>query len=185
MNNNRRNACRVRRWGTGFGLASAGVVAAAMMGVATAHADDADELVSQAVSDLAHANQVLDQVPVTSLDPLQAAIFDEQETIQTGPAADLLNTAQTFQDGLPAADQTSPLLLDVDHQLVQAYSGLLDADQGFLTADQAGDLSGPGASVFLPDLSLIDANLVTLGADFNVSATDFFASFDPGILTAF
>ena len=185
MNNNRRTACRVRRWGTGFGLAGAAVAAAAMLGVAAAHADDADELVSQAVSDLTQANQVLDQVPVTSLDPLQAAIFDQQENIQTGPAADLLSTAQTFQDGLPTADQTSPLLLDVDHQLVQAYSGLLVADQGFDTAAQAGDLSGPGASVFSPDLSLIDANLATIGADFNVSIADFVASFDPGLLTAF
>jgi hypothetical protein len=104
--------------------------------------------------------------------------------IQTGPASDLLSTAHTFQDGLPAADQTSPLLLDVDQQLAQAYAGLLDADQGFLAAAQVGDLS-QGATAFPTDFSLIDANLAALGADLDVTATDFVAMFDPAILTAF
>lgn len=72
MINNRRTACRVRRWGTGFGLATGAVVAAAVIGVTTAHADDADELLGQAGSDLTQANQVLDQVAATLLDAEQA-----------------------------------------------------------------------------------------------------------------
>ena len=182
--NNRRTACRVRRWGTGLGLVTGAVVAAATLGATTAHADDAEQLVAQAVSDLTQADQVLDQVPTTSLNAAQTGIFNEQGIIQTGPASDLLSTIQTFQDGLPAADQTSPLLLGVDHQLVQAYSGLLDADQGFLTAAEAGDLE-QSTTAFSTDFSLIDANLVTVAADFDASATDFVAMFDPGILTAF
>jgi hypothetical protein len=182
--NNRRTACRVRRWATGFGLATGAAVAAAVIGAAAARADDADELLGQAGSDLTQANQLLDQVAATSLDAEQASFLDRQEMIQTGPASDLLSTAQTFQDGLPAADQTSPLLLDVDQQLAQAYAGLLDADQGFLAAAQAGDLS-QGATAFSTDFSLIDANLATLGADLDVTATDFVAMFDSAILTAF
>jgi hypothetical protein len=126
----------------------------------------------------------LDQVAATSLDAEQASFLDRQEMIQTGPASDLLSTAHTIQDGLPAADQTSPLLLDVDQQLAQAYAGLLDADQGFLAAAQVGDLS-QGATAFPTDFSLIDANLAALGADLDVTATDFVAMFDPAILNAF
>lgn len=184
MINDRRTARRVRRCGVGFGLA-AGAVMAAMIGLPTARADDVDELLSQAAQDLTQGTQVLgDQVPVTSLDVGAAAALATQETIQTGPALSLLDKAETFQAGLPAADQTSPLLLDVDQQLAQAYAGLLEADQGLLAAAQAGDLTG-GVAGLPADLAIIDANLAVLGADFNVGVTDFVAMLDPSILTAF
>jgi hypothetical protein len=183
MINDRRTARRVRRCGVGFGMA-AGAVMAAMIGLPTAQADDVDELLSQAGQDLTQGTQVLDQVPVTSLDVGAAAALATQETIQTGPALSLLDKAETFQAGLPAADQTSPLLLDVDQQLAQAYTGLLDADQGFLAAAQAGDLTG-GVAALPADLAMIDANLAVLGADFNVGVTDFVAMLDPSILTSF
>lgn len=183
MLNNRRTAYCVRCCGVGLGMA-AGAVVAAMIGLATAHADDVDDLLSQAGQDLTQGVQALDQVPTSSLDVFQAAGLATQETIQTGPALRLLDTAETFQAGLPAADQTSPLLLDVDHQVLQAYAGLLDADQGFLTAAQAGDL-GTGVAALPTELSLIDADLAALSADFNVQVTDFVAMLDPAILTAF
>jgi hypothetical protein len=174
----------VRRWVAGLSLAGAALAAAAVPGLAAAHADDAAELLGQAGADLVQANQVVGQVPVGSLDFLQADILSRQEVIQAGPAADLLNNAATFQDALPVADQTSPLLLAVDNQVVQAYAGLLEADQGFLAAAQAGDLAH-GLTASLADLSLIDANLATLGADFDVTVTDWVAMIDPGILTLF
>lgn len=183
MINNRRTSYGVRRWGAGFGLAAASA-AVAVLGLATAHADDAAELLGQAGADLAQANQVVNQVPVSSLDVIQADILSRQETIQSGPAADLLTSAETFQDNLPAADQSSPLLLDVDNQVVHAYAELLGADQGFLQAAQAGELA-QGVSAFSADLSLIDANVATLGADFNVTLTDVAAMLDPGVLTLF
>jgi len=184
MINDRRTACRVRRCGVGLGMA-AGAIMAATIGLATAQADDVDELLSQAGQDLSQATQVLDQVPTTSLDVGEAASLSTQETIQTGPALHLLDTAETFQAGLPAADQTNPLLLDVDQQLAQAYAGLLDADQGFLAAAQGGDLLTPGVGVLPADLSVIDANLTVLGADFNVGVTDLVVMLDPSVLTAF
>jgi hypothetical protein len=183
MLNDRRTAYCVRRCSVGLGMA-AGAVMAAIIGLATAHADGIDDLLSQAGQDLTQGVQALDQVPTSSLDVFQAAGLATQETIQTGPALRLLDTAETFQAGLPAADQTSPLLLDADEQLGQAYAGLLDADQGFLAAAQAGDL-GTGITALPAELSLIDADLSVLGADFNVAATDFVAMFDPAILTAF
>src|SRR5581483_2111902 len=179
-----RTAYRVRRWVAGLSLAGAALAAAAVPGLAAAHADDAAELLGQAGADLIQANQVVSQVPVASLDFLQADILSRQEVIQAGPAAALLNNAATFQDALPVADQTSPLLLAVDNQVVQAYAGLLEADQGFLAAAQAGDLAH-GLTASLADLSLIDANLATLGADFDVTLTDWVAMIDPGILTLF
>ena len=183
MTNDRRTACPVRRYGAGLAMAS-GAFLAAMIGLATAHADDVDDLFSQAGQDLTQGVQALDHVPATSLDVGQAAALATQETIQTGPALSLLDKAETFQAGLPAADQTNPLLLDVDHQLVQAYAGLLDADQGFLAAAQAGDL-GTGVTALPAELSLLDADLAVLSADFNVGVTDLVATFDPAILTAF
>lgn len=149
---------------------AAGAVLAAMIGLGTAQADDVDNLLSQAGQDLTQGVQALDQVPTTSLDVGQAPALATQETIQTGPALRLLDTAETFQAALPAADQTNPLLLDVD--------------QGFLAAAQAGDL-GVGVTALPAELSLIDADLAVLGADFNVEVTDFVASFNPAILTAF
>jgi hypothetical protein len=75
-------------------------------------------------------------------------------------------------------------LLDVDNQVVHAYAELLGADQGFLQAAQAGELA-QGVTAFSADLSLIDANVATLGADFNVTLTDLVAMLDPGVLTLF
>lgn len=46
MISNRRNVCRARRWSTGVGLAGGAVVAAAMVGIGAAHADDSTEQIN-------------------------------------------------------------------------------------------------------------------------------------------
>lgn len=185
MSSNRRTSCRARRWSTGVGLAAA-AAAAAMVGMGTAHADDADQVLAQAGPDLTQATSVLDSVSSASLDAQQASALADQEMIQTGPTSQLLDVAQTYQDGLPAADQTSPLLVDVDQQLVQASQELLSADQGFLAAAQAGDLSSQGLSALLSaDLPVLHADLADLGANIDVSGIDIVSMFDPGLLTAF
>jgi hypothetical protein len=52
---------------------------------------------------------------------------------------------------------------------------VLDADQAFAAADEAGDLSGQG---LLPaDLGVIDADIGVLPADFNVVFADAAAEF--------
>jgi hypothetical protein len=152
--------------------------------MATAHADDAGELLSLAGSDLTQATQVLDQIASTALDAKQAFLLTDQLNIQTGPESGLLGALETYQAGLPSADETSPLLLGADQQLLQAATQLLDADQGFLAAAQAGELTND-ATGFSADLSLLDADLGLLGADVNVVLTDTVAMLDPGILTAF
>lgn len=50
---------------------------------------------------------------------------------------------------------------------------MLNADQAFVAADQAGDLTGTG---LLPaDLEVLEADFSLLPADFNVAVTDAFA----------
>jgi hypothetical protein len=185
-----RGARHISRWGVVLGKAAGGAVAASLMiGVAAAqgaHADGAAEVLGQAGTDLTQATSVLDSVPSASLDAQQASALADQENVQTGPVAQLLEVAQTYQDGLPAADQASPLLLDADQQLVQASQELLTADQGFLAAAQVGDLSSQGLSALLSaDLPILQADLADLGANIDVSGIDIVTMFDPGLLTAF
>jgi hypothetical protein len=171
---NRRNqppVGRARRWGIALCMGGGAVVATAMIGVATAadaHADDSDDVLGQAGADLTQATQVLDGAPDTSLDAEQAAILAMQESIQSGSESTILADQESILSSLPTADQAD--LTGVDDQLAQAYQGVLDADQAFVAADEAGDLSGPG---LLPaDLGVIDADFGVLSADFNAVFAD-------------
>src|SRR5271155_1202610 len=175
--NHRRNQPLVslaRRWRIALGMGTGAIAAAAMLGLseaADAHADDGG--LGQAGADLTQATQVLDGAPEASLDAQQLGLLTGQEMLQTGPASALLTDQESVLSGLPAADQAD--LTGVDDQLAQAYQGVLDADQAFVAADQAGDLSGAG---LLPaDLGVIDADLSMLPADFNAVIADVGAEF--------
>ena len=76
--------------------------------------------------------------------PSKLALLTGQEMLQTGSASTLLADQESLLSGLPTADQAD--LTGVDDQLAQAYQGVLDADQAFVAADQAGDLSGYGVA---------------------------------------
>jgi hypothetical protein len=176
---NRRNQPLVRparRWGVALGMAAGAIASAAMLGLseaADAHADDGADGLGQAGMDLTQATQVLDGAPEASLDAQQLALLTGQEMLQTGSASSLLVDQESLQSGLPAADQAD--LTGVDDQLTQAYQAVLDADQAFVAADQAGDLSGTG---LLPaDLGVIDADFGLAGADFNTVFADVGAEF--------
>jgi hypothetical protein len=89
--------------------------------------------------------------------------------------ADLaMDCGESIQSTLPAADQAD--LTNVDDQLVQAYQGVLDADQAFVAADEAGDLSS-GQGLLPADLGVIDADFAVLPADFNAVFADAGAEF--------
>lgn len=174
---NRRNQPLVRqarRCAIGIGMAAAAVVAAGMISIATAYADDGDDVLGQAGADLTQATQVLDGAPEASLDAQQAAFLAGQEMIQTGSASSILADQESIQSTLPAADQAD--LTNVDDQLVQAYQGVLDADQAFVAADEAGDLSS-GQGLLPADLGVIDADFAVLPADFNAIFADAGAEF--------
>jgi hypothetical protein len=169
---NRRNQPLVRqarRCAIGIGMAAAAVVAAGMISIATAYADDGDDVLGQAGADLTQATQVLDGAPEASLDAQQAALLAGQESIQTGSESSILADQESIQSALPLADQTE--LTGVDDQLAQAYQGVLDADQAFVAADEAGDLSS-GQGLLPADLGVIDADFGVLPADFNAVVAD-------------
>jgi len=167
---------QARRWRIALGMSAGAVAAAAMLGLseaADAHADDSADVLGQAGMDLTQATQVLDGAPEASLDAQQLALLTGQEMLQTGPASSLLTDQESILSGLPTADQAD--LTGVDDQLAQAYQGVLDADQAFVAADQAGDLTGTG---LLPaDLGVIDADISILPADFNAVIADVGAEF--------
>jgi hypothetical protein len=168
---NHRHVRRPRPWRIALGMSAGAIAAAAILGLseaADAHADDSADVLGQAGMDLTQATQVLDGAPEAGLDAEQLAVLTGQEMLQTGAESSLIPTQESILSGLPAADQAD--LTGVDDQLAQAYQGVLDADQAFVAADQAGELSGTG---LLPaDLGVIDADLSMLPADFNVAFTD-------------
>jgi hypothetical protein len=167
---------QVRRWRIALGISVGAVAAAAMLGLseaADAHADTGSDVLGQAGADLSQATQVLDGAPEASLDAQQLAVLTGQEMLQTGSESTVLSDQESLLSGLPTADQAD--LTGVDDQLAQAYQGVLDADQAFVAADQAGDLSGTG---LLPaDLGVIDADFGVVAADFNAVFADIGAEF--------
>jgi len=164
-----------RRWGVGVGLAGA-TVAAAMIGLATtpsARADTPEDVLDQAIQDLAKASLVLEQAPTGSLDAQQlAALTPEENLIATSQS--FASVLEADQAELPAADQAG--LADVDQSLLQADHGLLEAAQGFLAADQAGDLTS-FASALPTNLATLDADFGFLGAALNVGGAELGAEF--------
>ena len=60
--------------------------------------------------------------------------------------------------------------------MTQAYEGLVTADQAFVAADQAGDLSSVQEALPV-DLGVLDADFGLDGAAFNTAFTDIGAEF--------
>jgi hypothetical protein len=115
MTSHRRAVCRVRQWSTGAGLAAA---AAAMMGLASAPAAQADDLstdiglLDTAQTDIAEAFSLSGQTQA------DAGIFPELEAIQTP----LLSSDNSLVSGFGEALFNGP-----DQQLAQASDAFLSA----------------------------------------------------------
>jgi hypothetical protein len=143
----------------------------------TTTTDNADDVFTQAAADLTQATPVLDSAPTASLDAENLSILNSEQSLITGLEPTLTQQA-SLQDSLPAADQTSPLLADADEHFLQAYNGLLSADQAFVAADQAGDLTGQASSLSAAltqlsvDHGLIIAELGLAPANFDVDFAD-------------
>jgi hypothetical protein len=167
---------RPRPWRIALGMSAGAIAAAAMLGLseaADAHADTGSDVLGQAGADLTQATQVLDGAPEASLDAQQIAFLTGQEMLQTGSASSLLTDQESALAGLPAADQAD--LTGADTQLADAFQGILTADQTFVAADQAGDLTG--LTGLTDEFGVIDADFAVLPADFNVIVTDLGAEF--------
>jgi hypothetical protein len=156
------NTSHNRRWVAGVGFVGGAAVAAAMIGTAgasTARADTPDDVVGQAITDLNQGTAVVDAASTADLSTRQADALAEQTTLasQTDP---ILLQLESLQDSMPAADQSA--LGGVDGQLITAAQNVVSADQAFVAADQAGELS---SNSFLPiDLTTFDADLGMGGA---------------------
>jgi hypothetical protein len=135
-----------------------------------------DDVIGQAIADLNQGTSVLDAAPTADLSARQADILADTESLNTELDSPLSQMA-TLQDGFSPADQT--YLANADEQLVTAATNMLSADQAFVAADQAGDLSG--SSLNSTDLTLFDSALGLLSADFNVGGAELFALFTGGL----
>jgi hypothetical protein len=164
-------ARQARVWVGGIGMAAA----AAMIGMGTAHADTADDVIGQAITDLNQGTAVLDAASVADLSARQADILAGQENFdQLDP---ILTQIGSDEEELPAGDQT--LLADADEQFVTAAQNVLSADQAFVAADQAGQLTGNSFNA--TDLTVLDADLGLLSADVNTLGDFLLIAFTGGL----
>ncbi len=145
-------------------------------GAPAAYADTPADVIGQAVQDLSQGTAVLDAADTADLSARQAGILTASEGLNT-QLEPVLTQIGTAQEGLSAADQT--FLANADEQFVSAAANMLSADQAFVAADQAGDLTGSGLNS--ADLSLLDGAFGLLSADFYVGGASIFAAFDPDI----
>ena len=168
------NPCTPRRWGVGIGVT--GALAAAMIGLAStpsARADTPDDVLGPALQDLAQADQVFEDAPQASLDAHFLATLT--------PLEDLIANTQSFtssleadQGDLPGSDQAGLAVADLG--ALHADQGVLDAANGFLAADQAGDLSS-WASGLPTEFTTLNAELAAAGAAVDVGLVDLGAEF--------
>jgi hypothetical protein len=159
----------------GFDTASASA-ATDLAASASSAAATPDDVIGQAIADLNQGAAVLDAAPTADLSARQAETLANSVNLNTELDSPLAQMA-TLQDGFSAADQT--YLANADEQLVTAAANTLSADQGFVAADQAGDLSG--SSFNSTDLTLIESALGLLNADLNVGGAELFALFTGGL----
>jgi hypothetical protein len=139
----------------------------------------AGDLLTQASAELTQT-AVLDSAPTASLDASELQVLAGAEQTVTAEQS-TMPLLEGGQAGLPAADQA--VIIDVDSRFLNANTGLLDAAQGFASADQAGDLTN--TSIF----PLALAALSVIGENFNVDfadlGIDMLGMFDPSLLAAF
>jgi hypothetical protein len=159
-----------------FHLGGSDIASAAATDLATSASASPDDVIGQAIADLSQGTAVLDAAPTADLSARQADILADSENLNTELVSPLSQMA-TLQDGFSAADQT--YLANADEQFVTATANMLSADQAFVAADQAGELSG--SSLNSTDLTLLDGALGLLSADFNVGGAELFALFTGGL----
>jgi hypothetical protein len=157
-------------------LGGSDIASAAATDPATSASATPDEVIGQAIADLNQSTALLDAAPTAELSARQADTLASSENLNTELVSPLSQMA-TLQGEFSAADQT--YLANADEQLVSAAANMLSADQGFVAADQAGELSG--SSFNSADLTLIDGALGLLSADFNVGGAELFALFTGGL----
>ena len=157
-------------------LGGSDVAGAAATDLATSASATPSDVIGQAIADLNQGTALLDAAPIADLSARQADTLANSENLNTELVSPLSQMA-TLQDDFSATDQT--FLANADEQLVTAAANMLSADQAFVAADQAGELSG--SSFNSVDLTLIDGALGLLSADLNVGGAELFALVTGGL----
>jgi len=123
-----------------------------------------DDVIGQAITELNQGPLVLATASTADLSTESAKLLSAQEGLPAQIDPILTQTA-SLQDQLPPGDQSFLALLD--EQLVSAAQNVGTADQAFVAADQAGELSGSGLN--LTDLTVLGADLNLAGTGIDVS----------------
>ena len=135
-----------------------------------------DDVIGQAITDLNQGPLVLATAPTADLSTRSADLLSVQEGLPAQIDPILTQTA-SLQDQLSPGDQS--LLALLDEQLVSAAQNVTSADQAFVAADQAGELSGSGLN--LTDLTALGADLNLAGAGVDVSIASVLAGLTGGL----
>lgn len=181
---------RGRSWRVG--LAGGAALAAAMIGMSTAHADTLDELLVQAEGDINDAATLYSGIDPSLLPAQQAANIGGEVSALQGEAG-LISQIQSQQDALPEALQGSSQLLSTDQQLATASGDLLSAMNTFVNAADAGDFATGQTTTLAGDLTGYFAKLDVAGvelfqvlpAEINAEFATVFAPIDAEFATAF
>jgi hypothetical protein len=162
--------------GSLFGAGSSATEAASEL--TSSAAATPDDVIGQAITDLNQGTTVLDTASTADLGTRSADLLSSQEGLPSQLDVDLTQLA-SLQDQLSANDQT--FLAGVDEQMVSAAQNILTADQAFVAADRAGDLSSSGFTS--ADWSLAGADFNFLGAFLEADGAGILATltggFDP------
>jgi PE-PPE domain len=153
--------------------------ASAAADVASPAAATPDDVIGQAITDLNQGTTVLDTASAADLSSQSANLLSIQEGLPAQLDPILTQTA-SLQDQLTPGDQS--LLALLDEQLVSAAQNVGTADQAFVAADQAGELSGSGLN--LTDLTVLGADLNLAGTGFDVSIAGLLADLTGGLATS-
>jgi hypothetical protein len=163
--------------GSLFGAGSSATEAASDL--TSSAAATPDDVIGQAITDLNQGTTVLDTASTADLSTESTKLLSIQEGLPAQLDPILTQTA-SLQDQLTPTDQT--LLALLDEQLVSAAQNVGTADQAFVAADQAGELSGSGLN--LTDLTALGDDLNLVGAGIDVSIAGLLADLTGGLATS-
>jgi hypothetical protein len=176
----------------GVGLAGGAALAAAMIGMGTAHADALDELLVQAAGDINDAATLYSGIDPSLLPTELAGHLGNEASALQGDAG-LISQIQSQQDALPETLQSSSQLLSDDQQLATASGDLLSAMNTFVNAADAGDFVTGQTTSLAGDVTGYFARLDVAGAllfqvlpaELNAEFATVFAPIDAEFATAF
>lgn len=147
-------------------------------------------LLSEAVTNLAGANQLLNGIPTGEFAPVATQIMLQDTVLQDLGFLDSAESSLSSFDNGALSDLLNPWFTSVDQAWEQASEAMLNADQALETAVATGSATDESTAVLgllTPDLEIIGpglnsflivfADLLT-GAD-PISAADFAAILDP------